>query len=263
MRKITPTAAATAAVALAAGLALAGCGSSGSSSASGSASGSATRSATGAGATASTTSGSVTTSASVPFPVAAGNTWTYDVTAGGESGTTVNKMTAVTPVAGGQQVTMATTDHLAGANVSRTATYIFHSDGSISYPLAPLLAGSGVTVTSGGDVDWPAASVIAAGTPTRYDLKLSIKVAGQTMTPAAQITVQGAGTATVTVPAGTFQATVVLVTERISIDGITVSIDVKTWFAPGVGPVKDQVVTDDGSASTIAANEELVSFAKG
>lgn len=261
MRKITHMPTAATAAALAAGLALAGCGSSGSSSASGSASGSATHSATAAAAN--TTGGSVTISASVPFPVAVGNTWTYDTTAGSESGTTVEKMTAVTPVAGGQQVAMTTTDHLASVNESKAITYIFHSDGSISYPLAPSLAGTGVTITSGGNIDWPAASVIAAGTPTRYDLKLSMKVAGQTLAASDQVTVQGAGTATVTVPAGTFHATVVLVTQQLSVDGINVTAQIKTWLAPDVGPVKDQVTTSDGGTSSVAATEQLVSFMKG
>jgi len=260
-----PTAAAAAV--LAAGLALAGCGSSASSSASkqagssssSSAGGSGTHSASAATPAAATSSGS---SASVPFPIGVGNTWTYDIAANGESGTTVNKMTAVTPVAGGQQVTMTTTDHLAGTSESSTETFIFHSDGSISYPLGQVSAGSGVTLSSSGVV-WPPASVIDSGKATPSDIKLLIKVAGQAISTTAHVTVQGEGTATVTVPAGTYQATVVLVTEQMSIDGITVNVQTKTWFAPGVGPVKDQASTTDAGASSIAVTEELVSFTKG
>ena len=267
MQKNTPvpTAAATVAAVLAAAtaLALAGCGSSASSSSSGSSSGSssssATHSAAAAAAPAPTSAGS---SASVPFPVAVGDTWTYNTTAGGESGTTVDKMTAVTPVTGGQQVTMTHTDHLAGVNDTSTETYIFHSDGSISYPLGQLSAGSGVTVSSGGIV-WPPASVIDSGKPTQSDIKLSIKEGGQAISTTAHVTVQGAGTATVTVPAGTYQATVVLITEQISIAGVTATVQVKTWLAPDVGPVKDQVVTTDAGASNVAATEELVSFTTG
>ena len=267
MQKNTPvpTAAATVAAVLAAAtaLALAGCGSSASSSSSGSSSGSssssATHSAAAAAAPAPTSAGS---SASVPFPVAVGDTWTYNTTAAGESGTTVDKMTAVTPVVGGQQVTMTHTDHLAGVNDTSTETYIFQSDGSISYPLGQLSAGSGVTVSSGGIV-WPPASVIDSGKPTQSDIKLSIKEGGQAISTTAHVTVQGAGTATVTVPAGTYQATVVLITEQISIAGVTATVQVKTWLAPDVGPVKDQVVTTDAGASNVAATEELVSFTTG
>src|SRR5712672_865987 len=94
----------------AAGLALVGCGGTAASS---------TSAATAAGA-----------SASVPFPVAVGNTWNYKITTGGESGATINKMTAVAPVAVGQQVTMLTADHVGSV------------DGSISYPLGSFSPGS-------------------------------------------------------------------------------------------------------------------------
>jgi hypothetical protein len=233
----------TAAAALAAGLALAGCG--------GSAANSATAAAASAGA-----------SASVPFPVAVGNTWNYKITTGSESGTTVNQMTAVTPVAAGQRVTMLTTDHVGSVNGSAKETYLFHADGSIGYPLGSFSPGSGVTVTSNGVV-WPPASAIASGQPSQSTLNISIKAAGQALSTTAHVTVQGAGSATVTVPAGTYQATVVLVTERLEIAGITASIQVKTWLAPNVGPVKELVTTNEGSASSVVADEELLSFTKG
>jgi DUF3108-like len=234
-------AAATAAAVLAAGLALPGCGS----------------------ATSGTSGGtSAGASASVPFPVAVGNTWNYKITTGSESGTTVNKMTAVTPVAAGQQVTMLTTDHVGSVNGSVKETYLFHADGSIGYPLGSFSPGSGVTVTSNGIV-WPPASVIASGKPSQSTLNISIKAAGQMLSTTAHVTVQGAGTATVTVPAGTYQTTVVLVTERLQIVGITASIQVKTWLAPDVGPVKELVNTNEGSATSVVADEELLSFTKG
>jgi hypothetical protein len=264
--------AATAAAVLAAGLALAGCGSTASSAASSSSGGSAASSATAAATSGSATSSSSAassaggsaggSSASVPFPVGVGNTWNYKITSGSDSGTTINKMTAVTPVAAGQQVTMLTTDHLSSLNGSATETYLFHSDGSIGYPLGSFSPGSGVTVTSNGVV-WPPASVIASGKPSQSTLNISIKASGQTISTTAHVTVQGTGTATVTVPAGTYQATVVLVTERVEIVGITASIQVKTWLAPNVGPVKELVTTNEGSASNVVADEELVSFTKG
>jgi hypothetical protein len=254
---------ATAAAVLAAGLALAGCGGAASSSPAGSATNSATSAAAGGTATSGTSAATAAgASASVPFPVAVGNTWNYKITTDGESGTTINKMTAVTPVATGQQVTMLTTDHVGSVNGSAKETYLFHADGSISYPLGSFSPGSGVTVTSNGVV-WPPASVIASGKPSQSTLNISIKAAGQTLSTTAHVTVQGAGTATVTVPAGTYQATVVLVTERLSIVGIAASIQVKTWLAPDVGPVKELVSTSEGSATSVVADEELLSFTKG
>jgi uncharacterized protein DUF3108 len=254
---------ATAAAVLAAGLALAGCGGAASSSPAGSAANSATSAAAGGTASSGTSAATAAgASASVPFPVAVGNTWNYKITTDGESGTTINKMTAVTPVATGQQVTMLTTDHVGSVNSSAKETYLFHADGSISYPLGSFSPGSGVTVTSNGVV-WPPASVIAAGKPSQSTLNISIKAAGQALSTTAHVTVQGAGTAAVTVPAGTYQATVVLVTERLSIVGITASIQVKTWLAPDVGPVKVLVNTNEGSATSVVADEELLSFTKG
>jgi len=132
---------------------------------------------------------------------------------------------------------LATGLALAGCG-SAKETYLFHGGGSISYPLGSFSPGSGVTVTSNGVV-WPPASVIASGKPSQSTLN------------------------TVTVPAGTYQATVVLVTERLSIVGVTASIQVKTWLAPDVGPVKELVNTDEGSATSVVADEELLSFTAG
>jgi len=271
MQKTMPLRTMSLAAVLAAGLALAGCGGAASSSAGGSAAGSATSAATNGTATggtaasaASSTSAAAATgtSTSVPFPVAVGNTWNYKITTGGESGTTTNKMTTVTSVAAGQQVTMLTTDHVGSVNGSATETYLFHADGSIGYPLGSFSPGSGVTVTSNGVV-WPPASVIASGQPSQSTLNIAIKAAGQNLSTTAHVTVQGDGTATVTVPAGTYQATVVLVTERLEIVGITASIQIKTWLAPGVGPVKELVNTSEGTATSVVADEELLSFTKG
>ena len=49
----------------------------------------------------------------------------------------------------------------------------------------------------------------------------------------------------------------------IEIVGITASIQVKTWLAPDVGPVRELVNTNEGSATSVVADEELLSFTKG
>ena len=61
----------------------------------------------------------------------------------------------------------------------------------------------------------------------------------------AHITVKGDGTQSVTVPAGTYTATVVDMTESETIAGITISTEVMTWLANGVGPVKTEVIIDE------------------
>jgi hypothetical protein len=77
--------------------------------------------------------------------------------------------------------------------------YIFHSDGSITLPLKQISGGS-VSSPSGG-ILLPPAAVIASGQPYRYVLAIGFKEAGKKLTESAKVTVQGAGTATVTVPA--------------------------------------------------------------
>jgi len=260
---------------LAAGLALAGCGSAASSTGTATGTSSTDYSTASAGAaTPSSGTPSPSTSAaagggsgsgniaSVPFPVALGNTWKFKITVGAENGTTVSKMTSVVPVSDGQQVTMTSTNDLLGSTTTTSSTYVFHSDGSIVYPLSQISSGQDVSVTGNGVV-WPPASVIDSGTASHSDLKLSIKSGGQTISTTAHITVQGAGTQQVTVPAGTYTATVVNMTEAVAVDGFTVTIVVRTWLAPGVGPVKDEVIENEAGTDHVTATEELKSFTKG
>src|SRR5580698_5024774 len=209
-----------AALALAAvgGLILTGCGttSSGSSGGSGStaskAAGSSSASAK-AGSASSAGSTSVVAADSLPFPIAVGNTWKYTDT----NGTTVNTIAAVTPVSGGQQVTMDGTITTLGTT------------SSITYPFNQFNSGSStakVTLLSG-TVMFPSASALASGQVSHSALKIQFTSAG--------------GTQTVTVPAGTYTANVVDMTMSETVEGIAVNTEVMTWFANGVGPVKSEV----------------------
>jgi hypothetical protein len=229
------------------GLALAGCGSGSSSSASSSSSPAVAGAGTGASA-----GGSF---AGTPlFPVTVGNTWVYQVTTVGiPGGTAVDKVTAVVPAAGGNQVT--TTHEFHGTTVKETL--LFGPNGTISMPL-PSLGSSTFKLRSGGIV-WPSHAQIMSGQPYNSTIKATVTIAGQAHNVSTHVTVQGAGSATVTVPAGTYHATVIddSLTEKFM--GVSVGIRIRTWLAPGVGPVKSQVTTD----GTTVSNEELKSFAKG
>jgi hypothetical protein len=79
----------------------------------------------------------------------------------------------------------------------------------------------------------------------------------------AHITVKGVGTQSVTVPAGTYSATVIEMRESETIEGIAVSSVVKTWLASGVGPVQTEVLIDEGGSDHLAAQDQLVSFKAG
>ena len=236
-----------AALLAAAGLALAGCSSSSSLSAS------AASPAGGSSASAGTSSGGSFTGTPL-FPVTVGNTWVYQVTTVGiPGGTAVDKVTAVVPAAGGNQVT--TTHEFHGTTVKETL--LFGPDGTISMPL-PSLGSSTFKIRSGGIV-WPSHAQIMSGQPSTSTVKATVTIAGQAHNVSTHVTVQGAGPATVTVPAGTYHATVIDDTLTEKFMGVSVSLRIRTWLAPGVGPVKSEVTTD----GTTVSNEELKSFTKG
>jgi hypothetical protein len=252
---------AVAAVATVAGLVLAGCGGSSGSPAS---SGSSAKSTTSSSATKSSSPGggsTSVTSATVPFPVGVGDTWTYKTT----YGTVVNKMTAVTPVSGGQQVTMSTTSTTLGTTSHNSAYYVIHSDGSISLPFSQFNTGSSSTTVKliSGNIFWPPAAELASGQAYHDTLQIDFSASGVEQKVTAHVTVQGAGTQSVTVPAGTYSATVVNMTMSETVEGIGVSIEVKTWLANGVGPVQSEAITSEDGTSHVVSKQQLVSFKQG
>ena len=260
-------ASAVAALAAAAGLVLAGCSAGGSGSSGSSGSGGASGS-TSAGTTSGGSGGSasVVSSSSVPFPIAAGNTWKYTDTNNGVSGSkSVDRIAAVRPVAGGQEVTMDSTITTLGTTSHSTAYFIFHSDGSISYPFSQFNTGSSqakVTLLSG-SILWPPASQIDSGRVSHDTLKIAFTLQGVKKDVTAHITVKGDGTQSVTVPAGSYTATVIDMTESEKIEGIAITSEIKTWLANGVGPVKSEVIIHEGGHSSVAAENVLTSFRKG
>jgi hypothetical protein len=257
---------AVAAVAIAAGLVLAGCGGSNGSSASSGSSGTSSSSAPSTSSSSSASSGSggstsVVSTATVPFPVGVGDTWTYKTT----YGKTINKMTAVSPVSGGQQVTMTSAITSLGGTSNDTAYYIINSDGSISLPFSQFdtnSSGTSVKLISG-SIFWPPAAELASGKAYHDTLRIDFVEGGVKQKVDAHVTVQGAGSQTVTVPAGTYNATVVNMTMAESIHGIAVSDEVRTWLATGVGPVKSEVILDEASVDHVVAENQLVSFKAG
>jgi hypothetical protein len=197
----------------------------------------------------------------VPFPVGVGDTWTYKTT----YGTTINKMTSVKPVSGGQQVTMSGAITTLGTTSNDTAYYVVHSDGSISLPFSQFNTNSSGTTVKliSGSIFWPPAADLASGKAYHDTLRIEFKVSGVQHKVDAHVTVQGAGTQSVTVPAGTYNATVVTMTMAETVDGIAVSSEVRTWLATGVGPVKSEVILNEGGASHVVAENRLVSFKAG
>ena len=209
---------------------------------------------------------SVVSSNSVPFPITVGNTWTYTDTSTIAGGTSVDKIAAVTPVSGGQQVLMDSTITTAGTTTHGSGYFIFHPDGSITYPFSQFNSRTSqakVTLLSG-NVIWPPASQLESGQVSHNIVKIEIAIAGHTADVTSHITVKDGGTQSVTVPAGTYNATVVVMTESETVAGIPLTSRVTTWLATGVGPVKTEVTVSEGnSPGTVAAENVLTSFMRG
>jgi len=257
--------------AAAAGLVLTGCGKTTGAAAAGATTGAATSAATTAGG-GSTASAAATSSASqssvvvgsgaLPFPSTVGDTWSYTNSNDTKS---VNKIAAATQVSAGQQVTMDTAFTDNGTTTHDSYEYIVEPNGEISLPtsqFAPSSSGVTFKVISGG-IFWPSAAQLASGQPVHTTLTMEFTIAGKTQTITEHITSQGQGTQSVTVPAGTYSASVVQVQESADIEGYSTTLDDKTWFASGVGPVQSELIDVTGGKTSIDNKEELVSFTKG
>ena len=182
---------------------------------------------------------------SIPFPVAVGNTWVYQTQAGGQTGRTTNRIVGAGPGSAGYRVTVSSTTDVGGSASTVVPVYTFYPDGTIGYPVPPV---SGVPVT-GSDIRWPDAAGLASGKIYRSVLHIQ---GGN-----ADVTVQGIGTTSVSVPAGTYRASVVKTT--ISAQGQT--IEVTVWIAQGTGPVKTEVLIRAPGGTGLTTNE-LLSFTK-
>jgi hypothetical protein len=193
------------------------------------------------------------------FPVRAGNIWVYRSRVGGKRrGTVINEMTKVTRVPGGKRVTMLVTDRIAGTPPPATQlTYIFHADGSITVPLAQI-SSSRLRVVSG-KVIWPGAAQLASGRPYRTTLVLAASEGTKVTRVSSHVTVRGGGMQTVRVPAGKYHAQVIDETVTEKVGSLRVTIQLRTWVARGVGPVKTALFSGSATPTSV---EVLKSFRK-
>jgi len=247
-----------------AAITLAGCGSAATTS--GAAGGSPAASASGsagASSASATTDGTASPSAaagtgtSAPFPVAVGNTWVYEgiTSLNNAHSTDTKKVLSVTPTAGGRRVTMS--DTIIPGSVTAAQTYIFYDNGQIGFPVAQ---SHGISVISGNGIVWPDAADLASGQVSHSTAQVKL-ASGQYET--ADVTVQGGGTQSVSVPAGTYQATLVNMTIVTHVGSFTTTITIKEWTAPGTGPVKSEEVIQAAGQSQLITTEALLSFKKG
>jgi hypothetical protein len=266
------SAGAFAVVAAVAGLALTGCGktsATGSTAAAttsgvGSATSSAPATSSASAASSASPAAVVLPSGSLPFPTTVGDTWNYS----NSNGTTSeNKITSSTQVAAGQEVAMAIAFTDNGTTSHESWDYIVQPNGQISLPTSQFTssmssAGASVKLLSGG-IFWPTAAQVSSGQPVHSTLVMEIAVAGKTEKITEHITSTGEGNQSVTVPAGTYNATVVNVAESADFDGYNTTIDDKTWLAAGIGPVQTELLSVDGGKTDLTNKQVLTSFVKG
>jgi DUF3108-like len=245
-----------------AAIALAGCGSAASTSGAASggspaASTSGTASATTSAEATASPSGATGTGVSAPFPVAVGNTWIYQAVTSinNAHATDTKKVLSVTPTTGGREVTMSDTV-IPGSNTA-TQKYLFYDNGQIGFPIS---SGHGITLVSGNGIVWPNAADLASGKAFHSTSKIKL-ASGQYET--ADVTVQGGGTESVSVPAGTYQATIVNMTILTHVGSFSTTLTVKEWTAPGVGPVKTVELIKSAGKTQTTSTEALLSFTKG
>jgi len=208
-------------------------------------------------ATPTVSTGSVVAPGSIPFPVAVGNTWVYQVVASINNAHALDtkKVLDVTPVPGGNRVTMS--DSIGpGTPVTTQEHYLFFANGQLGFPVNEA---HGVSVVSGNGVIWPDASGVASG--RAYHSVLQIKLAGG-QSETANVTVQGGGTESVTVPAGTYRATLVTTSIVSTVGSFTSISTLKVWTAPGIGPVKTEQLLKAGGKSKLTTTTTLLSFTK-
>jgi hypothetical protein len=194
---------------------------------------------------------------SISFPAAVGDTWIYQQTAGvnGSRVLQTNRVLSVTSTNGSRRVVMSVAADADGNRTSSEQTLIFYANGSIGYPVA----GSEVSVLGNG-VLWPSAAGLESGRAYRSVLPVKVNKGSASD---ANVTVQGSGTHSVTVPAGTFQATLVTTTVVVKVGGFATTEDIQTWVASGTGTVKSEVTLLTGGHSKTTTTQELVSFTKG
>jgi hypothetical protein len=201
------------------------------------------------------TSDGTPATASTVIPTQLGDTWVYaiDSSALGK-GTETNRISAVTPVAGGQRATLSSSLRLAGSKAPfRFASdFIAGADGSIKFGSTSFM---GAKLASA-NVNWPSPAALTPGqarTSTVTGSFLGFKTTER-------VTVTEVGPATVTVPAGSYQATLLEQTVTDRAGGRTV---IKAWVVNGIGQVKSATTVIVKGQREFSNVETLTSFTKG
>jgi hypothetical protein len=193
--------------------------------------------------------------ASTVIPARLGDTWVYAVDSSVlGKGTETARISAVAPVAGGQRATLSTSLRLAGAGkpFRFASEFTAGADGSVTFGSTSFM---GARLASA-NVNWPSPASLTPGRPRTSTVTGSFLGFKTTE----RLTISNLGPATVTVPAGSYQATLLeqIVTSRGG--GREV---IKSWVVNGIGQVKTDTSVLVKGAREVSAVQELTSFTKG
>lgn len=190
------------------------------------------------------------------LPAQPGDTWVYAVDSSVfGTGTETVRITAVKPAAGGQRATMAVSLRLAGskAPLNFTAQFTDAADGSITFASTSFM-GARLAFSS---VSWPSPAALTPGRPrTTTITQTGLPGFGTTE----HVTITDIGPAPVTVPAGSYQATLL---EQTVTAGAGSQSAVKTWVVNGIGQVKTETTVIVAGRPFSSSVQTLTSFTRG
>ena len=193
--------------------------------------------------------------ASTVLPARLGDTWVYAVDSDVlGKGTETSRISAVKAVPGGQRATMSLSLSLGGskAPLRLTAEFTEAGDGSITFSSASIM-GARFPSTN---VNWPSPATLTPGRPRTSTVTESFL--GSKITE--HVTLLEVGPAMITVPAGSYQATLL---EQTATDGKGNKDVIKSWVVNGIGQVKTETTVIVEGKRFASSSEELMSFTKG
>lgn len=193
--------------------------------------------------------------ASTVLPARLGDTWVYAVDSSAlGKGTETARISAVTAVAGGQRATLSTSLRLAGSKAPFRfdSRFTAGADGSVTFGSTSFM---GARLASA-NVNWPSPAALTPGRSRTSTVKGSFLGFKTTE----RLTITEVGPATVTVPAGTYQATLLEQTVTSRGGGREV---IKSWVVNGIGQVKTETTVIVKGERAVSMVQALTSFTKG
>jgi hypothetical protein len=138
------------------------------------------------------------------------------------------------------------------APLSFTADFTEAGDGSITFASASVMGAKFPTTNA----NWPSLAALTQGRPRTSTITESFLGSKTTE----RVTLLDVGPATVTVPAGTYQATLL---EQTVTDGKGTQDVIKTWVVNGIGQVKTETTVIVEGKHFASSVQKLMSFTKG